>query len=93
MYAQIGKKTYIKLFHSSLYVLCVMACPNHIERKNKNMIYYLYNLYVSMFLNKKYMAWNFHLFSNLVSFCRETFQISDLVIFGLFQFVSVDLLL
>ena len=91
MYAQIGKKTYIKLFHSSLYVLCVMACPNHIERKNKNMIYY-YNLYVSMFRNKKYMAWNFHLFSNLVSFCRETFQISDLVIFGLFQFVSVDLL-
>ena len=110
----------------------------------------LYNLYVSMFLNKKYMAWNFHLFLNLVSICCETFrnvsnfglshfwvcfnlfqsnyyiiymfqcfttkniwpgiftfsltlfqfvakrfktfQISDLVIFALFQFVSVDLL-
>ena len=80
-----------------------------------------------MFRNKKYVAWNFHLFSNLVSVCCETFrnvanfglshfwvcfnlfqlifgsnlvsvccetfQISDLVIFGLFQFVSVDLLL
>ena len=62
------------------------------KEKNKNMIYY-YNLYVSMFRKKKYMAWNFHLFSNLVSVCCETFQISDLVIFGLFQFVSVDLLL
>ena len=34
----------------------------------------LYNLYVSMFRNKKYMAWNFHLFSNLVSVCCETFR-------------------
>ena len=34
----------------------------------------LYNLYVSMFRNKKYMAWNFHLFSTLVSFCCETFR-------------------
>ena len=62
------------------------------KEKNKNMIYY-YNLYVSMFRNKKCMAWNFHLFSNLVSVCCMSFHISDLVIFGLFQFVSVDLLL
>ena len=44
----------------------------------------LYNLYVSMFRNKKYMAWDFHLFSNLVSICCETFRnVSnlDLVIF------------
>ena len=34
----------------------------------------LYNLYVSMFHNKKYMAWNFHLFCDLVSICCETFQ-------------------
>ena len=34
----------------------------------------LYNLYVSVFRNKKYMAWNFHLFSNLVSICCETFR-------------------
>ena len=50
-----------------------------------------------MFRNKKYMAWNFHLFSNLVSICCETFRNvsnSDLVIFGvcfnLFQFVLAD---
>ena len=45
----------------------------------------LYNLYVSMFRNKKYMAWNFHLFSNPVSICCEMFRNvsnSDLVIFG-----------
>ena len=45
----------------------------------------LYNLYVSMFRNNKYMAWNFHLFSSLVSICCETFRNvsnSDLVIFG-----------
>ena len=27
-----------------------------------------------MFRNKKYMAWNFHLFLNLVSICCETFR-------------------
>ena len=56
----------------------------------------LYNLYVSMFRNKKYMAWNFHLFSNLVSICCETFRnVSNFGhshFLGLFQFVSVDLL-
>ena len=35
------------------------------------LIYYI--IYVSMFRNKKHMAWNFHLFSNLVSICCETF--------------------
>ena len=34
----------------------------------------LYNLYVSMFRNKKYMAWNFHFFSDLVLICCETFR-------------------
>ena len=45
----------------------------------------LYNLYVSMFRNKKYMAWNFTFSLTLFQFvakCFETFQISDLVIFG-----------
>ena len=45
----------------------------------------LYNLNVSMFRNKKHMAWNFHLFSNIVSICLEMFRNvsnSDLVIFG-----------
>ena len=44
----------------------------------------LYNLYVSVFRNKKYMAWNFHLFSNLVSICCETFQ--NISNFGLSHF-------
>ena len=44
----------------------------------------LYNLYVSMFRNKKYMAWNFHLFSNLVSICCETFR--NVSKFGLSHF-------
>ena len=44
----------------------------------------LYNLYVSMFRNKKYMAWNFHLFSNLVSVCCETFR--NVANFGLSHF-------
>ena len=43
-----------------------------------------------MFRNKKYMAWNFHLFSNLVSICCETFQIWTWSFLGLFHFVSVD---
>ena len=32
----------------------------------------LYNLYVSMFRNTRYGAWNFHLF--FVSVCFETFR-------------------
>ena len=58
------------------------------------LIYYI--IYVSMFRNKKHMAWNFHLFSNLVSICCETFRnVSNFGLshfLGLFQFVSVDLL-
>ena len=45
----------------------------------------LYNLYVSMFRNKKYMAWNFHLFSNRVSVCCETFR--NVANFGLSHFL------
>ena len=44
----------------------------------------LYNLYVSMFCNKKYIAWNFHLFSKFVSICCETFRI--VANFGLSHF-------
>ena len=47
-----------------------------------------------MFRNKKYMAWNFHLFSNLVSICCETFRnVSNFglkhfwVCFNLFQLI------
>ena len=54
----------------------------------------LYNLYVSVFQNKKYMAWNFHLFSNLVSICCKKFRnVSKLglshfwVCFNLFQLI------
>ena len=53
----------------------------------------LYNLYVSMFRNTRYGAWNFHLF--FVSVCFETFRTIesvDLDIFSLFQFVAVSLL-
>ena len=39
---------------------------------------------VSVFHNKKYMAWNFHLFSNLVSICCETFR--NVSKFGLSHF-------
>ena len=44
----------------------------------------LYNLYVSVLRNKKYMAWNFHHFSNLVSVCCETFR--NVAHFGLSHF-------
>ena len=44
----------------------------------------LYNLNVSMFRNKKYMAWNFHFFSDLVSICCETFR--NVSNFGLSHF-------
>ena len=50
----------------------------------------LYNLNVSMFRNKKHMAWNFHLFSNVVSICCETFQIRTWSFMALFQLVSAD---
>ena len=47
-----------------------------------------------MFRNKKYMAWDFHLFSNLVSICCEMFRnVSKLglshfwVCFNLFQLI------
>ena len=53
----------------------------------------LYNLYVSMFRNTRYGAWNFHLFMfQFVSKRFETIKILDLDIFSLFQFVSVVLL-
>ena len=53
----------------------------------------LYNLYVSMFRNTRYGAWNFHLFMfQFVSKRFETNKILDLDIFSLFQFVSVVLL-
>ena len=38
------------------------------------LIYYIHVIYMLMFRNKKYMAWNFQLFSNLVSVCCETFR-------------------
>ena len=46
----------------------------------------LYNLHVSMFRNKKHMAWNFHLFSSLVSICCETFR--NVSKFGLSHFLA-----
>ena len=53
----------------------------------------LYNLYVSMFRNKKYGVWNFHLFLfQFVLKCFETGESVDLEIFRLFQFVAVGLL-
>ena len=53
----------------------------------------LYNLYVSMFQNTRYGAWNFHLFMfQFVSKRFETIESVDLEIFCLFQFVSVVLL-
>ena len=53
----------------------------------------LYSLYVSMFRNTRYGAWNFHLFMfQIVSKCFETIESVDLEIFSLFQFVSVVLL-
>ena len=53
----------------------------------------LYNLYVSMFRNTRYGAWNFHLFMfQFVSKCFETIESVDLDIFSPFQFVSVVLL-
>ena len=53
----------------------------------------LYNLYVSMFRNTRYGAWNFHLFLfQFVSKRFETIESVDLEIFCLFQFVSVVLL-
>ena len=53
----------------------------------------LYNLYVSMFRNKKYGVWNFHLF--LFQFVSKRFETSesvDLEFFRLFQFVAVGIL-
>ena len=53
----------------------------------------LYNLYVSMFQNTRYGAWNFHLFLyQFVSKRFETIESVDLEMFCLFQFVSVVLL-
>ena len=53
----------------------------------------LYNLYVSMFRNSRYGAWNFHLFMfQFVSKRFETIESVDLEIFCLFHFVSVVLL-
>ena len=53
----------------------------------------LYNLYVSIFRNTGYGAWNFHLFMfQFVSKRFETIESVDLDIFSLFQFVAVSLL-
>ena len=53
----------------------------------------LYNLYVSMFRNTRYGAWNFHLFLfQFVSKSFETIESVDLEFICLFQFVSVVLL-
>ena len=53
----------------------------------------LYNLYVSMFRNTRYGAWNFHLFMfQFVSKRFETIESVDFDIFSLFQYVSVSLL-
>ena len=52
-----------------------------------------YNLYVSMFRNTRYGAWNFHLFMfQFVSKRFKTTESVDLDIFSLFQYVSVVLL-
>ena len=54
----------------------------------------LFNLYVSMFRNTRYGAWNFHLF--MFQFVSKRFEQLkvwvDLEIFCLFHFVSVVLL-
>ena len=55
----------------------------------------LYNLYVSMFRNTRYGAWNFHLF--LFQFVSKRFETNEVWTCGLrnfclFQFVSVVLL-
>ena len=53
----------------------------------------LYNLYVSMFRNTRYGAWNFHLFMfQFVSKRFETIETVDLEILSLFQYVAVSLL-
>ena len=53
----------------------------------------LYNLYVSMFRNTRYGAWNFHLFMfQFVSKRFETFESVDLEVLSLFQYVAVSLL-
>ena len=53
----------------------------------------LYNLYVSMFRNTRYGAWNFHLFMfQFVSKRFETIESVDLEIVSPFQYVSVSLL-
>ena len=50
----------------------------------------LYNLYVSMFQNTRYWAWNFHLFMfQFVSKPFETLESVDLDIFSPFQYVLV----
>ena len=52
----------------------------------------LYNLYVSMFRNTRYGAWNFHLFMfQFVSKRSKTTESVDLDIFSLFQFVIAPL--
>ena len=54
----------------------------------------LYNLYVSMFRNTRYGAWNFHLFMfQFVSKRFETIESVDFDIFSLFQVVAVSLLI
>ena len=53
----------------------------------------IYNLYVSMFRNTRYGAWNFHIFMfQFVSKRFETIESVGLEIFSLFQYVSVVLL-
>ena len=53
----------------------------------------LYNLYVSIFRNTRYGAWNFPLFMfQFVSKRFKTTESVDLEIFSLFQYVSVVLL-
>ena len=53
----------------------------------------IYNLYVSMFRNTRYWAWNFHLFMFQFVLKRfETIESVDLEIFSLFQYVSLVLL-
>ena len=54
----------------------------------------LYNLYVSMFRNTRYGAWNFHIFMfQFVSKRSKQLKVwVDLEIFCLFHFVSVVLL-
>ena len=47
----------------------------------------LYNLYVSMFRNTRYGAWNFHLFMfQFVSKLFETIESVDFEIFSLYNF-------